>query len=166
MTPRHLSLLGLAVAVSIVVARPARADDAANAAAAMAAIGQAGMGNAGGAGMPPGGGPGQKGKGDNFSRPLTAPHFEHTADSDKKPAAKKGAKPKKAKDSKYKSTVLTENTESNYRFNERGEPLGDAAKKKTAAKKKVSSDEENGERPAACSTETPCTDKNPDADAL
>jgi colicin import membrane protein len=90
-----------------------------------------------------------------------------------KKKAEKGAKAKrKAKkkvESKYKSTALADNTESSYRFDEDGNPIGAAAKKKAAAEKakKAASEEAAEEAPfkAACSEDETCVDKS-DADAL
>jgi hypothetical protein len=90
----------------------------------------------------------------------------------KAPAEKAGKSKKKkpAADSKYKSRVMAENTESSYRFDSDGNPVGEAAKKKkAAAKAKKSSEDASEEKPDgkdACSAEQPCTNKSSDADAL
>ena len=83
------------------------------------------------------------------------------------PAEVKGAKPKKKRraESKYKTRKLSEGAESSYRFDEEGNPIDGAAKKKSAAKTKEKASE------AACSDDDSCSDKekdkkSSDADAL
>ncbi|OGS37104.1 MAG: hypothetical protein A2506_08775 [Elusimicrobia bacterium RIFOXYD12_FULL_66_9] len=83
----------------------------------------------------------------------------------KKPAAK--AK-KKARESRYKSRELTENTENSYRFDARGNPLGGKRKAAEKAKKKSAAPPEEmpEEKPGACTADEPCPEKGSDADAL
>lgn len=85
-----------------------------------------------------------------------------------KPA--KGKKKKAEEPSKYKSRALAESTESSYRFDADGNPVGAAAKKKAAAKAEKSSAAASEDKPAgkaACSDEEgACTEKPSDADAL
>ena len=81
----------------------------------------------------------------------------------KAPKIKKKSRAKKSKkkaafiESKYKSRALVENTERTYRFDAKGNPIVRGEKKKST---------EHPARKDACSTEEPCADKNPDADAL
>jgi hypothetical protein len=99
-----------------------------------------------------------------------APKTEDAKPKKKTPSAKaaKGKKKKPEGDSKYKSHALAGGT--SYRFDSDGNPVDAAAKKKAAAKaKKKSSEESSEDQPAekpACSSEEPCSDKSPDADAL
>lgn len=94
------------------------------------------------------------------------------ADPDAKPApksSKKAKKPvKKGFDydrSKYKSKEPSQTT--NYRFNEKGDPVS-AEKKKAAAKKKKRSEppEVTEESAEACGSEASCIDKKVESDAL
>jgi hypothetical protein len=163
---RRVSPLLLA-AVLAALARSAQADDpGAAAAAAMQAIGQQGAA-AGGAPGAEGAKP-KKGESD-FDRPLTAPQIKKTSGGEEKKhgTGKKGAA-SKAKPSKYKSRDLTEKSEHVYRFNDKAEALDDPAKTKDSAKPKKSSSEtdERERKPGACSSEEPCSAKDPDADAL
>ena len=94
----------------------------------------------------------------------------------KKPSVSKPAAQAKKKEadveSKYKSRVLAENTESAYRFDANGNPISPSAKPKAAREEKKSSEESAEEKPAEekstekCSVEEPCAEKPTDADAL
>jgi hypothetical protein len=153
----------LAIAACALLARSARAQDAQTAAAAAAAMTQAGVAT--------GGAPGAQGKNKSggFDRPLTAPVIQKTTDGAQKQAKVKKSSDAKTTHSKYKSRELTENSDHIYRFNENGEPLGSAPKKKAAAKtkKKTSSaSDDKDEKTGACSSDEPCAEKSPDADAL
>ena len=113
--------------------------------------------------------------GGHFGRALSAPTVPRRTS---KPAAAKASKGrrkvKKAgktrkTDSKYKSRALAERTVHTYRFNEYGEPLSSSAKAKSSAKKKArksSSLDDAEDKPGACTTDSPCTVNNHDADAL
>lgn len=163
MNSRRPAVLLLAALIAA-LARPARADDAATAAAAIQALGQNVPGGAAA------GAPGAKKKDSGgFDRELTTPKIE-------KKAGRKSAKKAKASKpvaSKYKSMALSAGSEHTYRFNENGEPI-DVSKKKTAAKKakknkKSSSDsdaEDSNDQKGACTDDEPCPARNADADAL
>jgi hypothetical protein len=162
------SALFLAVAAFAALARSARADDSQTAAAAAQVLSQ--VGGAAGAGAAPGAAGGHKKDEGGFSRPLSAPKIEKTSGGDEKPApAKKKAAVKAAKPSKYLSRDLTEHSESNYRFNDRAEPLDSAPKTKPAAKpkKKASSEpDDKADKTGACTSDEPCPAKNSVGDAF
>ena len=163
MSSSRLSAIFLALAVLAALPRPAKADDAqAAAAAAMQAAGQAGAPNGGA----PGAGAKKKDT-SGFSRALTAPQIERTADGGEKRAKSKKSSKAKTNASKYKTTDLSD-ADHVYRFNENGEPLTGPAKKKAAAKtkKKTSSDADDRDEKPGCSSDEPCAVKNADADAL
>jgi len=93
---------------------------------------------------------------------------ETLADEDA-PKPKKKKPKKKGYDyerSRYKSTDLADGQKSQYRFNDKGEPVVEA-KKKPAKKKKRSEPPEIGAPGAeACGSEETCIEKKSDADAL
>jgi hypothetical protein len=108
------------------------------------------------------------------SAPPTAPAASAADAAPKNVEAKpkkKSSKPVKKKkpvESKYKTTKLAESVETSYRFDEDGNPLGGAAKKKPVAKAKSKPSSESEEKPS-CSDEDSCSDKDKkssDADAL
>jgi hypothetical protein len=86
----------------------------------------------------------------------------------KKAAAPKGKKKKKAAaESRYKTRILAEDGETSYRFDEDGNPIDAAKKKKAGAKAKKSSEPSEGK--AACAADQPCSEKggkSSDADSL
>jgi len=93
---------------------------------------------------------------------------EELADEDKPKPKKKTPAKKKGFDyerSKYKSKEPAQTT--NYRFNEKGEPISGEKKKAPAKKKKRSEPPEvdplKGE---ACGSEDSCAEKKSEADAL
>jgi hypothetical protein len=88
--------------------------------------------------------------------------------SESKPKKKKAPAKKKGFDyerSKYKSKEPS--PVNHYRFNEKGDPVGDETKKK-ASKKKKRSEPPEGEslNTGACGAEGTCSEKKSDADAL
>ncbi|MDD5304417.1 MAG: hypothetical protein PHS14_15070 [Elusimicrobia bacterium] len=98
---------------------------------------------------------------------------EPAANDDAKPAAKPSKKkPAKKKTfdydrSKYKSREPSQT--SNYKFNEKGDPISAEAKKKASVKKKKRSEPpEIGSREGAeaCGSEESCAEKKTEADAL
>lgn len=92
-----------------------------------------------------------------------------TSDVKPEPKSKKKTPPKKKgfdyERSKYKSKEPAQTT--NYRFNEKGEPVS-ADKKKAPAKKKKRSEppEVTEESAEACGSDSSCIEKKADADAL
>ena len=92
--------------------------------------------------------------------PAPAPRskLKNKSKAPKKPI-KKAAK---QVESKYKSRLLSENTESSYRYDVHGNPI------KPGAKKSASSEEAtpDGVRRKSCSTDEPCSGKPSDADSL
>ncbi|MFI5351058.1 MAG: hypothetical protein ACHQ2Z_16055 [Elusimicrobiota bacterium] len=162
MTSRLPSALILVAALAL----SARADDAQTAAAAMQAMAQAGVATGG---APAADAHGNKKKDDGgFARPLSAPQILKTTDGAKKHGAGKKGADAKTNASRYKSRELSE-SEHAYRFDENGEPLNSAPKKKSAAKtKKAASAEpdEKAEKTGACASDAPCAAKSADADAF
>jgi hypothetical protein len=188
MTPRHALAVLCAALAAAAFARPASADDAQAAAAAAAAQAVGGVasggsvpGVSGGAigGGAAGVGNGRPSSGGHFQRALSAPAIPISGGGGEakkgKPGAKAGkpgaktARAKRAQESKYKSRELVEGSEHSYRFDENGNPVGGAPKKKAVlkpAKKASSASDDKDDKPGACSTDEPCTVKNTDADAL
>ncbi|MBI5245888.1 MAG: hypothetical protein HY923_01805 [Elusimicrobia bacterium] len=80
----------------------------------------------------------------------------------KTPAKKKGFDYER---SKYKSKEPSQTT--NYKFNEKGEPISGEKKKAPAKKKKRSEPpEEDPLKPEGCGSEDNCAEKKSEADAL
>ena len=105
----------------------------------------------------------------SFAAPVRSARAEDDAakEGDAKPAPKhkKKTAKKKAFDydrSKYKSREPS--TTSNYKFNEKGDPI--EAKKPAAKKKKRSEPPEAKEGAEACGSEGSCAEKKSEADAL
>ncbi len=152
----------------------ARADDAQNAAAVAAAAQAAVAGGAGGAaGAAGAAAAAQTGtSGGHFERALSAPKIpvrRASPQKSKKTRKKKGVHHRavRARESRYKSRVLSERTQHSYLFDENGNPVvpkvRSSAKKK---KKKAAPSDDSDDNPGACSTDEPCKVQNPDADAL
>lgn len=94
----------------------------------------------------------------------------------KKPAARpakkktphekmKKEKKSAAAGSKYKTRALSEGTESAYRFDAHGEPIGSGRKASREKPKKTVVSEDKPVKPS-CSSEEPCSDRSSDSDAL